>query len=74
MFHTCAIITGQNTSKVIAVGIGLLPEDAYARIYRGPVCYRLYLYVQGCLHAYDGLELLLGHFLDHGSLLFPYRP
>src|SRR5215218_3984752 len=37
-------------------GDGLLAEDPYARIYRGPVCYRLYLYVQGGLHANDGLE------------------
>src|SRR5829696_1102342 len=37
-------------------GDGLLAEDPYARVYRGPVCYRLYLYVQGGLHAYDGLE------------------
>src|SRR5215211_9448083 len=37
-------------------GDGLLPEDPYPRIYRGPVCYRLYLYVQGGLKTYDGLE------------------
>src|SRR5215217_4739849 len=37
-------------------GDGLLAEDPYPRIYRGPVRYRLYLYVQGGLHAYDGLE------------------
>src|SRR5215211_3801202 len=37
-------------------GDGLLAEDPYPRIYRSPVCYRLYLYVQGALHAYDGLE------------------
>src|SRR5215212_8741080 len=35
---------------------GLLPEYAYASVYRGPVCYRLYLYVKGGLHSYDGLE------------------
>src|SRR5918995_1229152 len=35
---------------------GLLPEDPYARLYPGPVCLRLYLYVQGGLHTYDGLE------------------
>src|SRR5215211_2223877 len=37
-------------------GDGLLAEDPHARIYRGPVRHRLYLYVQGGLHAYDGLE------------------
>src|SRR5215207_9261993 len=37
-------------------GNGLLAEDPYPRIYRGPVCYRLYSYVQGALQAYDGLE------------------
>src|SRR5215212_7528974 len=37
-------------------GDGLLAEDTHPSIYRGPVCYRLYLYVQGRLHAYDGLE------------------
>src|SRR5215210_1195683 len=37
-------------------GDGLLPEDTYPRIYRGPVGLRLYLYVQGGLHADDGLE------------------
>src|SRR5215208_4348313 len=35
---------------------GLLAEDPYPCLYSGPVCYRLYLYVQGGLHAYDGLE------------------
>src|SRR3954454_15663718 len=37
-------------------GDGLLAEDPYPCLYRGPVCYRLYLYVQGGLHTYDGLE------------------
>jgi hypothetical protein len=54
MFHTWAIITGQKTSNVIAVG--LLPEDAYSRFYLGPVCYRLYPHVKGGLQTYDGLE------------------
>src|SRR5829696_4941025 len=35
---------------------GLLTEDTHPRVYRGPVCYRLYLYVQGALHADYGLE------------------
>src|SRR3712207_2540952 len=35
---------------------GLLPEDPYARLYPGPVCLRFYLYVQGGLQPYDGLE------------------
>src|SRR5215207_8637945 len=35
---------------------GLLAEDPYACLYRGPVCHWLYLYVQGTLHADDGLE------------------
>src|SRR5215216_2705038 len=37
-------------------GDSLLAEDPYPRVYRGPVCYRLYLYVQGGLQTYDGLE------------------
>src|SRR5215212_4596126 len=37
-------------------GDGLLAEDTHPSIYRGPICYRLYLYVQGRLHAYYGLE------------------
>src|SRR5215212_485562 len=35
---------------------GLLPEDPYARLYPCPVRFGLYLYVQGGLHAYYGLE------------------
>src|SRR5215218_11250232 len=35
---------------------GLLPEDPYPRLYLGPVCLRLYPYVQGGLQTYDGLE------------------
>src|SRR5215208_5667358 len=35
---------------------GLLPEDPYPHLYPGPVCLRLYLYVQGGLQTYDGLE------------------
>src|SRR5215217_1057250 len=35
---------------------GLLAEDPHPRIHRGPVRDRLYLYVQGGLHAYDCLE------------------
>src|SRR5215217_9407096 len=37
-------------------GDGLLAEDPYARLYRGPVCHWFYLYVQGGLHANDDLE------------------
>src|SRR5215218_8324156 len=37
-------------------GDGLLAEDTHPSLYRGPICYRLYLYVQGALHAYYGLE------------------
>src|SRR4051794_40717895 len=37
-------------------GDGLLAEDTHPSVYRGPVCYRLYLYVQGGLHANYGLE------------------
>src|SRR5215216_7640830 len=35
---------------------GLLPEDPYARLYPCPVRFGLYLYVQGGLHTYYGLE------------------
>src|SRR5215217_1077622 len=35
---------------------GLLPEDTYPCFYPGPVCLRLYPYVQGGLKTYDGLE------------------
>src|SRR5215208_1770212 len=35
---------------------GLLPEDPYPCLYPGPVCLRLYPYVQGRLHTYYGLE------------------
>jgi hypothetical protein len=34
----------------------LLTEDPYARFYPGPVCLRLYPYVQGSPKVYDGLE------------------
>src|SRR5829696_2960602 len=34
----------------------LLTEDPYPRFYATPVCYGLYLYVQGGPQAYDGLE------------------
>src|SRR4051794_12198768 len=56
MFHTCAIITGQKTSNVIAVGMACWPNMPTPRIHRGPVRYRLYLYVKRRLHADYGLE------------------
>src|SRR5215218_4627651 len=37
-------------------GDGLLPEDPNPRVHRSPVRHRLYLYVQGGLHANNGLE------------------
>src|SRR5215218_10521529 len=35
---------------------GLLPKNPYACLYPGPVCLRLYPYVQGGLQTYYGLE------------------